>query len=193
MIDTPYGGRKINRPELSRSEKGNLGTREIFKRIEEDLEKELPGSKFSIVTRHGSLSSDIDIALMDSDVKVVKDASEIIRQGVSSNIVGVAYPGLYVSPPFGQSHLATVEDIKKIQAQKTSPIWIPQYFKNEYDPKNAKLGIFLTREGYELFKKVADIVEYYNFDESDVQSDYVKVNFYCTLQLGRRDKPYRGQ
>ena len=46
-------------------------------------------------------------------------------------------------------------------------------------------GIFLTEEGFKLLKRVVEIVDYYNYDNSDSQIDYYDVNFAVNLGLGK--------
>jgi len=43
----------------------------------------------------------------------------------------------------------------------------------------------------ETFKKMYDIINEGNFDESDLQSDYFHVGFYVYLSVGKWDKVYQ--
>jgi hypothetical protein len=48
----------------------------------------------------------------------------------------------------------------------------------------------LTDEAKEVMKKVKKITDNYNYDNSDIQSDYFDVNFYLSLYIGEYDRPY---
>lgn len=49
----------------------------------------------------------------------------------------------------------------------------------------------LTDTAKDVMKKVKDITNRYNYDKSDIQSDYFDVNFYLHLYIGSYDKPYQ--
>jgi len=49
----------------------------------------------------------------------------------------------------------------------------------------------LTEEGKKLFNRVNDLVNSFNYDDSDSQTDYFNVNFYSSLSIGKWDKPYK--
>lgn len=48
----------------------------------------------------------------------------------------------------------------------------------------------LSDAGKDLIKKVKSISNKYNYDNSDIQSDYFDVNFYLKMYIGTREKPY---
>ena len=49
---------------------------------------------------------------------------------------------------------------------------------------------YLTDAGKELFTKIAEIANQWNWDRSDIQSDYFDVNYYLNLSVGKWDKPF---
>ena len=55
--------------ELTKTEKINLGTTEIAKRIRKQLKTEFPGCKFSVTTEQYAGGSSININLMKTDIK----------------------------------------------------------------------------------------------------------------------------
>jgi hypothetical protein len=88
-----------------------------------------------------------------------------------------------------ESNSYTRESIK--QTQKEGHHQLNQYgFREAYDPNQWNNGVFLTEKGYKLFKRVCDIINYYNFDESDSQTDYYSVNFSPFINIGKWDKTY---
>jgi hypothetical protein len=49
----------------------------------------------------------------------------------------------------------------------------------------------LTDEAKNVMKMVKEVTQKYNYDNSDIQSDYFDVNFYLGLAIGNSDKPYQ--
>jgi hypothetical protein len=49
----------------------------------------------------------------------------------------------------------------------------------------------LTDEAKNVMKMVKEITQKYNYDNSDLQSDYFDVNFYLGLSIGSYGKPYQ--
>jgi hypothetical protein len=49
----------------------------------------------------------------------------------------------------------------------------------------------LTDMAKDVMKKAKEIADRYNYDKSDIQSDYFDVNFYLSLYIGSYDKPYQ--
>ncbi|MFA5790639.1 MAG: LPD29 domain-containing protein [Caldisericia bacterium] len=54
-----------------------------------------------------------------------------------------------------------------------------------------KTSIFYTDECKKVLQRVKELTDEYNYDNSDVQSDYFDVNFYLHLHIGEWDKPFR--
>lgn len=48
----------------------------------------------------------------------------------------------------------------------------------------------LTPKAIEMLKKVTEISNRKNWDKSDIQSDYVNVNYYFSLYIGKWDKDF---
>lgn len=51
-------------------------------------------------------------------------------------------------------------------------------------------GAHLTQEAWDTMRGAWQIVEHFNFDESDIQKDYFCVNFYSHYEIGQWDKPF---
>jgi hypothetical protein len=50
---------------------------------------------------------------------------------------------------------------------------------------------FYTAECKKVLQRVKDITAEYNYDNSDVQTDYFDVNFYLHLNIGDWDRPFQ--
>ena len=62
---------------------------------------------------------------------------------------------------------------------------------NDYDTeKGYSNGAYLTREAWVVLQRAVKLSNEYNFDESDIQTDYFSVNFYLQLSIGKWDKEF---
>ena len=161
--------------QLSKSEKINLSTTEIAKSIREQLKEEFPNCKFSITRQYFSMGSSITVCLMKSNFKVIRDFSELSKNAISN--LGFGY---------------TDEDIQQRQQENYHQL-NPYTLREEYNPDLWCNGVFLTKEGHNLLKRVVGIVDYFNYDESDAMTDYSCVNFYSHLEIGKWNKPYENK
>ena len=158
--------------ELTKTEKINLGTTEIAKRIRKQLKTEFPGCKFSVTTKQYSGGSSIDINLMKAHKKVIKDIKDISEIAIAR---------------LGDIH--TRESIE--QRQKKTYHQLNQYtLREEYNDRDWCNGVFLTEQGHNLLQKVVKIADYYNYDDSDLQTDYFSVNYYLDIELGKWNKAF---
>ena len=158
--------------ELTKSEKINLGTTEIAKRIRKQLKTEFPGCKFSVTTEQYAGGSSINVNLMKAHRKVIRDFKDIPK--TARDLVGIGY---------------TKEDIE--QRQKKKYHQLNKYtLQEEYNDREWCNGVFLTEQGHNLLQKVVKIAEYYNYDDSEPETDYSSVNFYLHIELGKWDKDF---
>lgn len=49
---------------------------------------------------------------------------------------------------------------------------------------------YITAYAKEILEKTFDIVKSYNYDNSDIMSDYHETNFYIHIAIGKWDKPF---
>lgn len=95
--------------------------------------------------------------------------------------------------PFKQMENLDTKSIERKCSINTSLLdW---YRKNKkYYPINnygIEEDLMLTDESKELFKKVKDFVNSYNFDDSDAMTDYFDFNFHLNLSIGKWDKSFK--
>ena len=145
----------------------DLTTTEIAKLIRKQLKKEFPNCKFSVRTEYFSGGSSITVSLMYSPFKIKQKFEDIPEEAF-----------LFYDK----------EQVKQSQNQNYHQLSI-SYFYEPYDPTKWCNGVFLTKKGYELLKRVVEIVNSYRYVESDLQTDYYSTNFYFHLELGKWDKP----
>lgn len=166
-----YGGDKME--QLTKSEKIHLGTKEIAKRIRDQLKQEFKGCKFSVRTELYSGGSSIHVNLMESDFKVIRDFKDISERAIFQC----------------ESRRYTKEQIEQMQKKRYHQLGC--HFYEDYDPDNWSNGVFLTEQGYNLFQRVQQIMNQYNYDNSDSMTDYFDVNFYGHINIGKWDENYK--
>ena len=144
----------MNQILLTQSEKISIGIKEITKRIRDQLKQEFKGCDFSVVKESYSMGCSIHISLMKANFKVIKDFSNIPEEA------------------FLKLDSYTREDIKKFQEERVHQL---NCYFGDYDPTIWSNGIFLTEKGFNLFKRIVEISNQYNWNNSDSQIDYFDV------------------
>lgn len=158
---------------LTKSEKINLGTKEIAKRIREQLKNKFNGCKFSVSIERYSGGSSISVYLMESNIKVVEDYKNLTEEQKFK----------YLQDGRTEENLKAMQEGGHYQLNQYTT-------KEEYKKDCWNNGVFLTEEGRNLLKEVCEIVNYYNYDDSDPMTDYYSVNFSFHLGIGKWDKKY---
>lgn len=158
---------------LSRNDKISLSTTEIAKLVRKQLKAEFKDCKFSVRTKYYSMGSSLTVSLMRADKKIKKDFTEISESSLS----------------FHRDNHYTPEQLKKLQ-EKTYHQLNEYVLRREYDANGWCNGLFLTERGHNFLKRVVEIADHYNFDDSDSMTDYYHVNFSFSLALGKWDKPF---
>jgi len=157
--------------QLTKSEKSNLSTTEISKIIRQQFKKEFPGCKFSVTSQYYSGGSSISVYLKESKIKIIRDFKDI------NEVALLDY----------ESRGYTKEQLKDFQSNKHHGL-NPYSLREDFNEYNWCNGVFLTEDGFKLLKRVVEIVDYYNYDESDSQTDYYCVNFSFHIGLELKEE-----
>jgi len=64
------------------------------------------------------------------------------------------------------------------------------YIDQNWDGDWVSDGYYLTEAAAQMFKRVVEIANRDNWDNSDLQTDYCDVNYYFHLNVGKWDKPF---
>lgn len=140
-------------------------TKEIAKLIRTELKKQFPKCKFSVT----KTIIKINCTLMQAPFEAVKP--------VDIKAVDEIF---HLENPYNETREAISnrwdDDYKK---QKT-------HFNQYYIKENK----FLTDEAKQVMQKAVEIIDSYNFDDSDSMTDYFHCNFYSEVDLGKWDKPF---
>ena len=164
----------MNQIQLTKQEKRDFGTTEISKLIKQQIKKEFPNCKFSVSSSYYSMGSSISIYLMESNIKTIKNFEDISEE------VLLDYENRNYSK----------EQIKELQNKGNHQL-NPYSLREDFKEDNWCNGVFLTEEGFKLLKRIVEISDYYNYDESDSQTDYYSVNFSFNIGLGKWNKEFK--
>lgn len=157
---------------LTTSEKIQLGTTEIAKRIRQQLKEEFPDVTFSVTKESYSGGSSITISLMKAPFKIVRTMNEIGEMDIFD--LGTGY---------------AKEDIEHRQAEDYHQL--NQYTLRElYNPHKWCNGVFITEKAHQVLQRAVQISDQYNFDKSDHMTDYFFVNYYLHTAIGKWNKPF---
>ncbi len=118
------------------------------------------------------MGSSIHIGLMTADFNPMRDIKDIPE---------IAY--LQIGTGYTRDQIA--------DRQKENYHQLNHYTLRENFDKNKWCnGVFLTEKAHKVLQGVVEIVDQYNYDESDPMTDYFNVNFYLHLNIGKWDKDY---
>ena len=150
------------------TEKNKYDTKDIAKWIRQTLKEEIKDCKFSVRSEYYSGGSSIDVNIKESkNVRIVKKPEEVTEEEI-----------LHLMSARNDSREETIERIKRMQNCK-------HYSVNQY---HIDSDWQFTTKGKELLKKVIEITNKYNYDNSDVMTDYFDVNYYLHIVLGDYNK-----
>lgn len=168
---------KLQFEPLAKQEKYTLDLKDIAKKIKQQLNYEFPTCNFSVSIERYSGGQALHVSLMQSDFKIIQDFDNISEFAISDCLNRGRY---------------TIEQLKEMQSKMYHQINQYQLTQRDtYDPDKWNNGIFLTEQGFNLLKRVVAIINHYNYDDSDIQTDYFDVNFYLHLNIGKWNKPYQ--
>jgi hypothetical protein len=158
---------------LNQSEKINVSLTDISKAIKQKLKKEYPHCRFSVRTEFYSMGSSLHVSILETNFKILKPFEDLSEIAVLS---------------YTRDDFRTAEDLKNLQERRHHQI--TRINKDEvYNPDVWNNGVFLTEEGFNLVKRITELTNKFNWDNSDSQTDYFDVKFYVHLNIGKYDKP----
>jgi len=154
---------------LTKREKYTMDISDIAKDIRKQLKHKFPKCKFSVRIERFSMGQAIDIHLISAPFEAI-NKEETIRF--------MEYRG----------NTQYIDSVNWGNAQ------LNEYqfddFDNHLGFPGLNNGTVLTWAAWQTMKTAKDIIDFYNFDESDTQTDYFHVNFYTHYQIGKWDKPF---
>lgn len=154
----------------------NLYGASLSKAIREELKEKLPNCKFSVTKETYSGGQAINVHLMGANFNPFNELTEEIIEKIKDNCRRSF--GSFWENQVEQS----IENYKKTTTERMYE-QINNYYVSE--------SIYLTEEAKEVIKKALNIINSYNFDDSDSQIDYFHTNFYTHMSIGKWDKPFQ--
>jgi hypothetical protein len=138
---------------------------DLARHIRKQLKEQLPDCKFSVKKEDYSGGRRISVSLMSAPFAVFAEPNE-----------DVAFQN--------QRNFTTDEMIAwwKQTIEKGHYQLNPYHIDSEY---------YLTEKGREVAKKMIQIVQDFNFDDSDGMIDYFHTNFYLHASIGKWNKPFQ--
>lgn len=163
-VDFAFDGGK-NMKTIQITEQNRYNTGDIAKWIRQTLKAEHPDLKISVRTHYYSCGSSISLAIMKSrKIKILKDLqdipeSEINRMAVARNQTN-------------DETLAWLKERLEKGHYNINKNWVDDDWG-------------LTDKGKDKLKKVIDIANRYNYNNSDSMTDYFDVNYSLDISLGK--------
>lgn len=153
------------------TEKNKYSTKDITKYVRQTLRQKYKHIKFSVRCEYYSCGSSMHITLLESHkVRFLKKPEEVEERQV-----------LIIKD---HTH-RTEEEARNFIKQRLES----EYYQiNQY---HLSTDWGLTDKGKEILKDVLEIANKYNWDKSDIQTDYFDVNYYLHINLGSYEKPFK--
>jgi len=144
--------------------------KEISKRIRQQLKQEFPSYKFSVSKDSGA----INLNIMSGPKKLTRSFDELSEHTIWR----------YTNETANRS----VEELKSLTEENHSQI--SEHMNDDWEEDTWNNGCFLTEEAHNFLRRVVEIANQWNWDNSDIMTDYFDVNYYLHLGIGKWDKPY---
>lgn len=147
--------------------------KEIAREARMLLKYEYPKCKFSIVSDHNHIT----ISLLEAPFKAVNYETRREWDKVNDEEV-------YRKIPFSGRLNLYYGDFYPNRNYEDTDFRAPYNFDNEGEK-------MITKEAFDVLKRAVQVVSVYNWDRSDIQSDYFDVHFYLAVEIGRWDRDFR--
>jgi len=141
----------------------------IAKWVRQELKANFKGFKFSVRVRDNRA---LYLSILKSPIKLLRDVEEIL-----------ADEQLILRLQTARND--TEEEIKEMIKMRFSDS------KHEINHYYIDSDWQLTEKGKEILKKINEIANKYNWDNSDIMTDYFDVNYYFHLSLGNENKDFK--
>lgn len=136
---------------------------DLTRYIRKQLKELIPTCKFSVSKQDYSGGRSISIALMEAPFKVFDTPNEDL---IRNDCYGTIY--------------------EKMERWK----YVVDKGHHEINQYHLKDDYYLTPEGNDVCKKMLEIAQDFNYDDSDSMMDYFSTNFYLHASIGKWDKPF---
>ena len=154
----------------------NLYGANLSKAIRKELKEKLPNCKFSVIKETYSGGQSINVHLMEAKFNPFNELNNETIENIKRNC-----QHCYGSN-WEQMLEQSIENYKN-----TTTVKMYEQINNYY----VKEDFHLTEEAKSVINQALNIINSYNFDDSDSQIDYFHTNFYTHMSIGKWDKPFQ--
>lgn len=171
--------------QLTDHEKSSYSIKQIAEIVRAELKQKQPGNVYSVTIEKYSMGQSLHIALMEAPFEAIDRAAVIAAYKKQEIEYHHASPDI-TEAEILEKHGADIERATK-------------YLQCGHVYGEYKDGICngptqrLTREAWEALREASEIAGRYNWDHSDIQTDYFDVHFYMHLYIGgghTNNKPF---
>ena len=148
----------------------------LAKAIRQELKEKLPQCKFSVTKETYSGGQAIHVSLMEAKFNPFNELTDEVMKQIEDGCRRM----------FGQFWEQRLGDS------------ISEFKRTTLEKKHEQLNHFhvsddfhLTEEAKSVINKALQIINSYNFNDSDAQIDYFHTNFYTHMSIGKWDKPFQ--
>ena len=146
--------------------KEDLSTKDIAKLIRKKLKEEFKDYKFSVRYKSFAGGSEIEVSLMKTNFEIYNKEYKEDKNG----------------------NVYTERDYEYAQLNHYTLL------QDKWEDSNGYCnGVYLTEKAWKVLKRVVEIAESYNYNDSDSMIDYFDTQFYFHLEIGQWNKPYEKQ
>lgn len=154
----------------------NLYGSSLTKAIRQELKEKLPNCKFSVVSKTYSGGQSVNVHLMSANFNPFNELTKEIIEKIKIKCIH----------NWGDNWESQLN--QSIENFKNTTVRDKHHQVNHYYVKD---DICLTEEAKSVINQALNIINSYNFDDSDSQIDYFHTNFYTHMSIGKWDKPFQ--
>jgi hypothetical protein len=156
-----------------------LGGKDIAKKIRDYVKKAYPGWKFSVVAGMSTYTPTITVAVMEAPYDIFDRAR--IRKAAENRVRNRFYKEEEFEDDVRKTEGCFLKDAYETGHCSTWDFW----------SRNSRHSTWLNDSAQAVLDDVYETAMSYNFDDSDITTDYFSTNFYPSFDIGKRDRPFR--
>lgn len=156
----------------------NLTTKDIAAIVKDYVKKAHSDYRFSITSDYYGIS----VTLMEHPVELT--SFELMKEEVLNNVRRSSYTYIPSIDKAIDSELVTIEQINELTNLK-----IEEVGNHQLDCYNLEKNKWINPAIVEVLKDINNLVNSYNYDDSDSMIDYFDTNFYVDFNIGKSGKP----
>ena len=169
----------------------DLTCKDIAKIARQQLKKKFPNCKFSVRIENYSGGSSMHLSLMSADFNPF--INKVDKKALDLNLKPIVFINKVDKNKLnGMDERQESMNINRLtEAIEKGSLGINHYsIKKSYEDYIANGGL-LTAKAKRIMHEAIDLIQSYNYDDSDGMIDYFDTNFYFHPTIGKYDKPFQ--